>query len=353
MRVTATLDSRAAMSLAPEWARQHEALGFDTLRVAEAEHNPFTPLTLVAEHTERVDIGTGVAIAFARSPYVMASYGWDLQQYSRGRLSLGIGTQVRAHNERRFGVPWSAPTERLREYIAVMRAVWHAWRTGEQPSYEGEHYRFTLSSYRFNPGPIEYPDPPLLLAAVRPRHTRLAAQVGDGVLWHPMMSRDYRDTVLMPALEEGARRAGKDPRDLVIGGGGFVCTARDQAGLAAQLGEARRTLAFFGSTPAYQDSIRLAGFDEEAALLHRLSIEQRWAEMAKLISDDFLERFAIVATWDELPARMAERYGGVNSEVSFDPQIENPDDAAHAREVIERLRAIPARGEIEPPSFAP
>ena len=347
MRVTATLDSRAAMRAAPEWARLHEALGYDTLRVAEVEHNPFTPLTLVAEHTERVRIGTGVAIAFARSPYVMANYGWDLQQYARGRLILGLGTQVKGHNERRFSVPWGAPNARLREYVEMMRAVWHTWRTGEQPSYEGEHYRFTLSSFRFNPGPIDYPNPPVVLAAARPRNTRLGAEVGDGVLWHGMMSWSYRDEVLVPALEEGARKAGKDPKDLVIGGGGFVFTARDEAGLPAKLGDARRALSFYGSTRTYQDSIKLAGFEEEAALLHRLSVEQRWAEMPKLIGDDFIEQFAIVATWDELPARMAERYAGVNTELSFAPEIETPDDEAHAREVIERLRAIPAYGEVE------
>ena len=347
MKVSASLDSGAKIGFAPDWARQREALGYDVLSVAEVEHSPFPALTLVAEHTARARISTRVAIAFARSPYVMANLGWDLQEYSRGRLLLGLGTQVKGHNERRFSVPWGPPTPRLREYIEMMRAVWHTWRTGEKPRYEGEYYRYTLDSFRFNPGPIDYPDPPIALAAVRPRNTRLGAEVADGVLWHGMMSWDYRDQVLLPALEAGARAAGKDPQDLVIAGGGFVFTAKDEQRLAAKLGEVRHTISFYASTRTYQDSIKLAGFGDEAALLHRLSLEQRWAEMAKIITDDFVEQFAIVATWDELPAKMAERYGGVSTEVGFDAEIEDPDDEAHAREVIERLRAIPAYGEIE------
>lgn len=347
MLVTSTIDSRASMASVAEWARQQEALGYDALKVPEIEHSPFGTLTLVAEHTERPRVGTNVAIAFPRSPYVMANFGWDLQQYSQGRLLIGLGTQVKGHNERRFSVPWGPPSPRLREYVEMMRACWHTWRTGERPTFEGEYYRYTLDSFRFNPGPIDYPDPPIVLAAVRPRNTRLGAEVADGVSWHGMMSWAYRDEVLLPEVEAGARAAGKDPKDLVISGGGFVVTAKDEQRLDAALGEARRQLAFYASTRTYQDSIKLAGFEDEAALLHRLSIEQRWAEMAKLIGDDFVEQFAIVATWDELPARMAERYGGVVTEVGFQPELEDPDDEAHAREIIAQLRAIPTYGEVE------
>ena len=352
MRVTAMYDLRGKMGDAVEWSRQQELLGVDAVHFPEVARNPFTGMTLAAEHTESVRIGSSVAIAFARSPYVVANLGWDLQEYSGGRLMLGLGTQVKGHNERRFSVPWGPPTARLREYVEMVRAVWHTWRTGERPNYEGEHYRYTLDNYMFNPGPIDYPDPLIAIAAVRPRNTRLGAEVADGVLWHGMLSWVYRDQVLLPAVEEGARVAGKDPKDLIISGGGFVITAPDEERLQVVLGEARRTIAFYASTRTYQDSIKMAGFEEEGALLHRLSMEQRWAEMAKIIDDDFIEHFAIVTTWDDLPAKMAERYGGVNTEVGFRADIETPEDAEHAREVIEQLKAIPAYGEVEPVATA-
>ena len=327
------------------WAARREALGYDALYFHEAAHDPFTALALAAEHTSRVRVGTGVAIAFARSPYVTAGLGRDLQEFSRGRLLLGLGAQVRAHNERRFSAPWGPPVPRLREYVAAVRAVWRAWRSGERPAFEGEHYRYTLDSWRFRPGPGDWPDPPIALAAGGPRLARLAAEVGDGVLWPPLLGRAWRDETLLPAFEAGARAADKDPRGLAISGGGFVVTAPDGERLDAALGEARRAIAFAASTPGYRDGVARAGFGDEAAMLHRLSREGRWAEMAKLVGDDFVEAFAVVATWDDLPARMAERYAGVNTEIAFPAVVGTPDDEARAREVIGRLRAIPAYGE--------
>ena len=344
MRVTAVYDPHGKTADAAEWAVRMESLGFDELRFPEAAHNPFATITLAAQGTHTVRIGTGVAIAFARSPFVMAQFGWDVQEHSGGRLLLGIGTQVQAHNERRFSVPWGPPTERLREYIEMMRAVWHTWRTGERPNYQGEHYAYSLDSYMFNPGPIDYPDPEVAVAAAGPRNTRLAGEVAGGVMWHRMVSWTYRDEVLMPALEAGARSAGKDAKDLIISGGGSIVTARDEERLAVALEEARRTLAFHGSTWEYQHALRMAGLGDEGARLHRLSLDQRWGEMTKLISDEFVEQFAVVATWDELPGKVAERYGGVNTEVDFRTNIETPEDEEHAREVIQRLQAIPARG---------
>ena len=335
------------MGEAAAWARQLEQLGFDGVQFPELARNPFTAVALAAEHTQSILLGTGVAVAFARSPYVTANLGWDLQEYSQGRLVLGLGTQVRAHNERRFSVPWGPPTARLAEYIEMMRAVWHTWRTGEQPSYEGDHYRYTLDSYVFNPGPIDYPDPPIMVGATRPNNTRLAAEVADGVFWNRAVSWAYRDQVLLPALESGARAAGKHPRDLIISGGGYIVTARREEDLDAELHAARRYMAFFSSTWEYQESIRRAGLEQEGSHLYLLSAEGRWAEMLDLIDDDFVEQFAVVATWDDLPMRVAERYGGVNTEIDVRLAIETPDDEEHAREVIAALKTIPAYGEVE------
>ena len=347
-RVTATYDPGGGMGGAAAWAARREALGYDALYFPEAAHDPFAALALAAEHTSRVRLGTGAAIAFARSPYVAAHLGWDLQEFSRGRLLLGLGAQVRAHNERRFSAPWGPPAPRLREYVEAMRAAWRAWRTGERPAFEGEHYRYTLDTWRFNPGPIGWPDPPVALAAGGPRLARLAAEVADGVLWPSLLGREWRDETLLPAFEAGARAAGKDPRGLAISGGGFVVTAPDEARLVEALGEARRAIAFAASTPEYRAGVARAGFGDEAAMLHRLSREGRWAEMAKLVGDDFVEAFAVVATWDDLPARMAERYAGVNTEIAFPADVATPEDEARARETIVRLRAIPAYGETGP-----
>jgi probable F420-dependent oxidoreductase len=277
----------------------------------------------------------------------MANHGWDLQQYSRGRFVIGLGTQVKGHNERRFSVPWGPPSPRLREYVECMRHIWHTWQTGEKPGYEGKYYRYNLDAWNWNPGPSEYPPPKVVLAAVKERNTRIAAEVADGVLWHGMMSFQYRDKILLPEFIEGARRAGKDPKDLVICGGGFVITARDEEKLALQMAEQKRWMSFYASTRTYQDSMRMAGLEDEAARLHRLSIDQQWEEMIKVISDDFLEQYAVVATWDQLPAKLRERYGGINTEISFRADLETPEDEEQIRETIARIRQIPSYGEIE------
>ncbi len=347
MEVTALYDLQGKMGAAAEWARTREALGFDALRFPELAHDPFMCMAVAAEQTDSISIGTGVAIAFARSPYVTAKLAWDLQEYSKGRLLIGLGPQVRAHNERRYSVPWGPPIPRLREYIETMRAIWHSWRTGEPPSYEGEHYRFTLEGPFYSAGPINYPDPLIMLGASQPRMTRLAAGTADGVVWSRIVSWAFRDDVLLPAFEEEARASNREPGELIIAGGGFIITARDEERLERAIARTRRVMATYASAREHYKQMEHIGFGRESTMLYLLSAEQRWDDMEQLIGDDFIDHFAIIATWDELPARVAERYGGVNTEVEFPAEIETPEDAEHAREVIEALRAIPAYGETE------
>jgi probable F420-dependent oxidoreductase len=335
------------MQLAPDWARKREAIGYDGLWFGEAKHNPFHALTLMAEHTQEVRFGVNIAVAFARSPYVMANHAWDLQDYSGGRFVVGLGTQVKGHNERRFSVAWGPPAPRLREYVECMRAIWHTWQTGEKPSYEGKYYRYNLDAWNWNAGPIEHPHIPVLLAAAKRRNTRLAAEVGDGVLWHGMAGFKYRDEVLLPEFEEGARRSGRNPKDLLITGGGYMVTAKNEELLAAAMEEERRWVAFYASTRTYNDSLRAAGFEDEHAHLHRLSIEGKWDEMPGVVTDDMLEAYAAIGTWDEMPARLREKHGGVCTELSFDVDIETPEDEEHVREIVERLKQIPAYGEMQ------
>lgn len=330
----------------PERARQLEQLGYDQVSVGETQHNPFLPLVLVAEHTERMRFATSVAIAFPRVPHITANLAWDLSKYSGGRFVLGLGTQVKGHNERRFSVPWAPPGPRLRDYIQCMRAIWDSWQNGTKPDYEGEYYQYKLTSPFFNPGPIEHPDVKVIVSAVNPFNARLAGEVCDGIAIHGFSTFRYISEVLIPAVHEGARRAGKNPSDLEIRGGGFIVTGRDEEEVAAARERSRRQLSFYASTRSYSNVMKLHGWDDEAAHLHRLSVEGSWDDMVDVITDEMIEEFCVVGTWDELPAKMREKYAGINTQISFGADPRNPDEEAQIREIIEELRSIPAVGEV-------
>ena len=329
-----------------EDARRLEALGVDSVFVGETQHNPFLPLVLVAEHTTRMTFGTSVAIAFPRVPHVTANVAWDLARYSGGRFVLGLGTQVKGHNERRFSVPWAPPGPRLRDYINCMRAIWGSWQHGTKPNYEGEYYQYRLTSPFFNPGPIDHPDIPVIISAVNPFNARLAGEVCDGIAIHGFSTFRYIREVLIPAVHEGARRAGKNPADLHIHGGGFVVTGRNAREVEEATERTRRQIAFYASTRSYANVMKTHGWDDEAAQLHRLSIEAQWDEMARVITDDMLEEFCVIGTWDELPAKMREKFAGINTQVTLPIDARNPDEHAQLREIIAALKTIPAVGEV-------
>ena len=228
MRLDASLGFDPPLADVPSIARAAEAAGVDGLWSADVSHDPFAPLVLAAEHTERLSLGTAVAVAFARSPLAMAMTAWDLARLSRGRFILGLGSQVRAHVERRFGMAWSGrPVAQLREYVSVLRTAWDTWQHGSRPSVRGEFYRFTLMTPAFDPGPNEHPDIPVYLAGVGPGMIALAGEVGDGLIVHPLHSRAYVGDVVLPAVHEGARRAGR-PADAVIIAASVVCATSDE-----------------------------------------------------------------------------------------------------------------------------
>ncbi|MGE3855598.1 MAG: TIGR03617 family F420-dependent LLM class oxidoreductase [Dehalococcoidia bacterium] len=329
-----------------EDARRFEALGVDGVFVGETQHNPFLPLVLVAEHTQRMTMGTSVAIAFPRVPHITANIAWDLARYSNGRFILGLGTQVKGHNERRFSVPWAPPGPRLRDYIACMRAIWDSWQNGTKPSYEGEYYQYRLTSPFFNPGPIDHPEIPVIISAVNPFNARLAGEVCDGIAVHGFSTFRYIREVLIPAVHEGARRAGKDPASLHVNGGGFVVTGRTADEVHEALERTRRQVSFYASTRSYANVMKTHGWDDEAAQLHRLSIEARWDDMAAVITDDMLEEFCVIGTWDELPAKMREKFAGINTQVTLPIDPQTPDEEAHFREIVAALKTIPAVGEV-------
>ena len=334
------------MKLIPERARQIERLGYNAVSVGETAHNPFLPLVLVAEHTERLHFGSSVAIAFPRVPHISANIAWDLSKYSGGRFILGLGTQVKGHNERRFSVPWAPPGPHLRDYINCMRAIWDSWQNGTKPNYEGEYYQYKLTSPFFNPGPIEHPDIPVIISAVNPFNARLAGEVADGIAIHGFSTFKYIREVLIPAVHEGARRAGKDVNKVHVRGGGFIVTAKTEEEVRAAKERSRRQISFYASTRSYSNVMKLHGWADEAAQLHRLSIEGKWDDMVGLITDDMMEEFCVIGTWDELPSKMREKYAGINTQVNFGAEPRNPDEEAQIKEIVAALKTIPAVGEV-------
>jgi probable F420-dependent oxidoreductase len=300
----ASLGFETPIAAVPELARSAEAAGVAGLWSAETSHDPFLPLALAAEHTEGLEVGTAIAVAFARSPVVMASTAWDLARLSGGRFNLGLGSQVRAHIERRFGMPWSdRPVARMREYVAVLHAAWEAWQTGTRPSFRGEHYRLTLMTPFFDPGPIDHPQIHVYLAGVGAGMTRLAGEVADGLIVHPLHSRSYLADVVLPAVAAGGRR-------ITVAGSVIVATTEDEVAAA------RRTIGFYASTPTYRSVLDHHGWGEFGDALSGHARHGRWEEMAALVTDPMLEAFAVLASPGELRAALERHADGLLDRVA-------------------------------------
>lgn len=327
----------AALAGVPEAVRRIESLGFDAVAVPEIDHDPFLPLVVASLHSTRLELATAVAIAFPRAPMVTAQTAWDLQRCSRGRFVLGLGSQVRKHNEERFSVPWSAPVARMRDYLLALRAIWESWQHGTKPAFTGRHYRYTYTTPFFNPGPNEHPHIPVHVAAVNPAMCRLAGEMCEGVRLHAFCTRRYLDEVIVPAVAEGAARAGRPVEAVQLSGGGFVVTGPDDASVARQLDAVRAQIAFYASTPAYRSVLAVHGWDDLGVELNRLSRERKWDEMTGAVPDDVVYAFAAVGRYDEIVPRLQERFRGV-TRLAFPLP---PRDAAleeRVREILHRLR---------------
>ncbi|MCC7077227.1 MAG: TIGR03617 family F420-dependent LLM class oxidoreductase [Acidimicrobiia bacterium] len=309
-------------------AAHAERLGFDAVTAPEAGHDPFLPLAIAAEHTDRIRLGTNVAIAFPRSPLVTAQIAWDLQHMSGGRFELGLGTQVRSHVERRYAAAWAGPPgPRLREYVLCLKAMFATFQEGSKPAFEGEHYRFNLMNPFFNPGPIEHPHVPIHVAAVNPYMARLAGEHCDGLRLHPIATFDFTREVVLPAVAAGATAAGRDPEEIEIIGAPFLAVA-DEAGLAGAKDKLRQHIAFYASTPTYHSVLEFHGWGEVAAELHAMSREGRWKEMLSCIDDSMLDAWAVVATRDGLVSEIETRCTGLFDTVLLDlaPALRKDDD---------------------------
>jgi probable F420-dependent oxidoreductase len=297
-------------------ARAADAIGFGGLWTVETKYNGFFPLLLAAEHSQRVELGTAVAIAFPRSPLVTAQIAWDLQALSGGRFILGLGTQVRAHIERRYGMAWEAPVARLRDYIGALRAIWNSWQTGAKLDYRGQFYRHTLMTPFFDPGPIAQPHIPIYIAGVNEGLARLAGELCEGFHVHPFHSVRYINEIVRPQVALGAGRGGRAAADVVLASSAFVITGKDEAAIEQMRRMAREQIAFYASTPTYRVVLAVHGWQDIGEQLSRLAATKRWDQMPALISDAMLDVFAVQAPLDSLGQGLRARYDGVLDRVA-------------------------------------
>lgn len=300
-----------------EIARTAEQLGFAGVWTSETKHDPFLPLALAAAQTRTIQLGTSVAIAFARSPMVTAQTAWDLQDFSDGRLLLGLGTQVKGHIERRFSMPWDAPVARLHDYISALRAIWQSFQAGTPLDYRGPFYQHTLITPFFNPGPIAHPDIPISIAGVNTGLARLAGEACQGFHVHPFHTVEYVRDVIRTAVEQGAAQAERVPPVVELSSSVFVITGRSAAEIAEQREKMRAQIAFYASTPTYRVVLQVHGWEDVGEQLSRLAATKRWSDMPALITDEMLRMFAVEATPDEIGPAVRERYHGLIDRVAF------------------------------------
>jgi probable F420-dependent oxidoreductase len=308
------LDARldvADLTVVPELSAALERLGYDGVFAGEAGYDPFLQVAMAAEHTSRLELGTGVAIALARNPVETAQTAHDLQKFSRGRFILGLGTQVRTHLERRYGAEWSRPADRIREFVLALRAIWRCWNDSVRLDFNGEFYRHTLMTPLFNPGPNPYGEPVVFLAALGPRMCEVAGEVADGVLLHSFVTARYARDVVLPAVARGLARSGRRRDEFQVSCRVLLAVRDSEVDAVAQDADLRSHIAFFGATRAYGRVLEHHGWGDLQRELHQLQQRGDSAGAAELISDEVLDEFAIRA--DPAPAakRIADRFGGI------------------------------------------
>jgi probable F420-dependent oxidoreductase len=320
----------SVLRTAGQEANDAERVGYDGIWTAETSHDPFLPLVLAAENTERIDIGTSIAVAFARTPMLLANIGWDLQAYSRGRTIIGLGSQIEAHIVKRFSMPWSRPAARMRELVQATRAIWDCWLNGSKLDFRGDFYTHTLMPPFFAPDPndiSEYGVPRIFVAGVGPLMTEVAGEVADGYFCHAFTTERYLREVTIPALLRGRRKVGKTLEGFEIFCPTFVVTGTNEDELRFAAAGTRRQIAFYGSTPAYRPVLELHGWGDLQTELNTLSKRGEWVQMGQLIDDEMLEAFAVVCPIDQVATQVKARFGGLVDRFSFyAPYKMSPED---------------------------
>lgn len=307
MRIATTVPQND-LRLVKAAAKSVERDGYTMITTMENKHDPFLPLAIAAVETEQVELATSIAISFSRSPMVAANLSWDLNEASRGRFVLGLGTQIKAHNERRFSVPWTPPAPRMREYTQALKAIWKSWKTGEKLNYEGEHYRFTLMPPYFVPESQGFRIPPVTLAAVGPAMLRVAGETADGVRLHPFCTKKYLSETVMPQLETGMARSGQKRETFEITGGGFVATGPDDEAVHKLREWVRYRVGFYGSTPAYYPVFEAHDLKDLGLKLNRMTKDGAWDDLANEISDDVLDLFVAAGRHDQICNIIEKRF---------------------------------------------
>jgi probable F420-dependent oxidoreductase len=300
-----------------EGVRRSEQAGYDGAWGSETAHDPFLPVLMAAEHTETIELGTAIAVAFARSPMTTANTAWDLNAYSQGRFLLGLGSQIKPHITRRFSMPWSHPAPRMKEFISALKAIWDTWQNGTPLDFRGEFYQHTLMTPFFNPGANPYGAPKVFLAAVGEHMTRVAGEVADGMLVHGFSTERYLREVTLPTLEAGLVASGRTRADFELSYPIFVVTGDGDEAAEAAAVATRKQIAFYASTPAYRPVLEVHGWGELQTELNALSKQGEWDTMGTLVSDDVLDAFAVVAAPDDLAAAIVSRVGDIADRVSF------------------------------------
>jgi probable F420-dependent oxidoreductase len=332
------VDASLALDLGkvPASARALEAMGYDGLRTAETNHDPFLPLALAAEHTEHVELITSIAVGFARSPMLLANLGHDLNAYSRGRFTLGLGSQIKPHVTKRFSMPWGPPAAKMRELVLALRAIWASWYEGRKLEFVGKYYTHTLMTPAFTPENLEYGPPRLVVAAVGPRMTEVAGEVADGMIVHPFSTVPYIESVTLPAIQRGLARADRAREKFEISYANFVVSGADEAEFERSKRATKERIAFYGSTPAYRDVLESIGAGALQDELNRLSKQGRWQEMGSLIDDRLLDAFAVVGEPSRIVPEIKRRYGALVDRTSATFPFA---DAELRRQMIAELQA--------------
>ncbi|MEK7424530.1 MAG: LLM class F420-dependent oxidoreductase [Actinomycetota bacterium] len=301
-------------------AIEAEAAGYSGVWTAETSHDPFFPLLLAAEHTATLELGTSIAVAFARNPMTLANIGWDLQAFSKGRFILGLGSQIKPHITKRFSMEWSHPAPRMREMILAIRAIWDTWENGSPLAFRGDYYTHTLMTPFFTPDRADlagFGVPKVFLAGVGELMTEVAGEVCDGFICHGFTTERYLREITLPALTRGRAKAGKTMDGFEIIGPSFVVTGGNEAEMEAAATGTRQQIAFYGSTPAYRGVLDIHGWGGIQDELNTLSKQGRWAEMGQLIDDDILNTFAVVSEPEGVAPELHRRYGDVIQRISF------------------------------------
>lgn len=329
---------------APAQAQKAEKNGYDMVSCGELAHDSMLTMALAATQTEKIELMTSVTIAFPRSPMVLAMEAWDIQQLSKGRFNIGLGSQVKGHNERRFGGTWSAAAPRMKEYIQMMKKIWDSWQDGSPADFIGKEYRYTLMTPNFNPGPLEFERPKVYLAVVGPAMARVAGEVADGVLPHGgIMTDRYMRETMLPNIKIGLERSGRTWDDIDIAMSGYLALGENDEQIAKNLDRLREPLSFYGSTRSYHHVLRMHDLEDLGLRLHKLSLEGRWQDMRDIITEEDLLKLAETCSYDDFPQFVAE-HREYASQMGFGMPVETDAQKERARDVMAKLQQVQTSG---------